>query len=111
MSKPKKKIKIDVMKGADSHIIVAEGAFGALNQVMGTMVIYADVPYPPMIDPKQKSQEKKILREIQVVLKMPPDVWKSIAKWMTKWVKDVEKTIGEKLPERKGTDLTPGYIG
>lgn len=85
--------KIDVTKHPDFKVIHASGVFGTLNAQEGVLKFYTDI-----IEPRSKTGGKpgemeldRITREFQVEIRVSPISFTSIADWMSKHIKELQK--------------------
>jgi len=91
--------KFEVKKSDDYKAIFVSGVFGTLTPNEGVMVVYTD-RIKPSVEPTGALRLESVERELQVELKMSPQVFKVIALWMMKHVQEYEKRFGEiKLPK------------
>lgn len=104
--------RVEIIQDKDCRVVNATGVFGGLNAVEGVLMLYSDYPYPSSEGPPGQVTMAKVVREIQVVLKLSPITFKMIADWMQGHIQEFEKQFGalakKKLPEQPGVT---NYIG
>jgi len=103
---------MEIRRDPNCRIVNATGVFGGLNPVEGCIMLYSDYPYPSTAGPPGKIELAKLVREIQVILKVSPITFKIIADWMQRHIQRFEKQFGaliqKELPEEP---ITTNYIG
>ena len=104
----KKPLKIDVTKHPEFKVVYANGVFGAVKADEGFMKFYLDIMEPRMKAGGKPGEMEtdKITREFQVEVRMSSMKFVSIANWMQRHVKELQKKgilKVEKKP-RKGVE-------
>ncbi len=91
--------EFEIKDSENFKIIYSTGVFGGLAPNDGRMVLYIDLlKTKPVRGEPGKEELDKIVREREVEIHLSPATWKSIAKWMTAHVEQLEKVYG-KIPE------------
>ncbi len=92
----KKKLEFEVKEASDFKVLYVTGAFGGLDAHEGRIIFFVDRVVPKLKDKRTGAMEVgKIVRELQIELRMTPARFKSIAMWMLEHVKRFEKQFGK----------------
>ena len=91
----KKKIKVIEIIPDDLPTYAMSGFFGGLSETEGIIKVFED-DLIPKINPKTNQLEiHEVHKKFLANLKVSPSVWKRMAYWMLKHVKQHEKIHGE----------------
>ena len=94
------------IKDSDNFkVIYTMGVFGGLAPNDGRLVLYIDLlKTKPITGEPGKEEIDKVIRERQIEIHMSPATWKSVARWMTAHVENLEKAFGQ-IPEAPKSDI------
>jgi len=94
------KIEIKITKSPDFKLVYTNGVFGGLSPLEGRMVFYADRLIPQIVE-GEKMQTGSIERELQVEVKMSPQQFISISRWMEVHINRLKKEGTLKIEEKE----------
>jgi hypothetical protein len=90
-------IMFEVEKDTDFKITHIDGVLGTLNQNIGQIALFCEMPVYSMgktvIGANPEVKVERIKRIILMDARMSPQVFKSITEWMTNQVKEYEKAV------------------
>lgn len=84
------KIKVEVTKSPDFRLVYANGVFGSLTALEGRITFYADRLIPEITE-DGGMKTSYVERELQVEVKMSPQQFLSISRWMRSHIERMEK--------------------
>ena len=99
---PEDKVKVTITKSPDFRLVYANGVFGGLSLQEGRITFYADRLIPKIAeDVPGGLRTGYVERELQVEVKMSPQQFLSISRWMQGHIKRLEKQGVLRIDKKK----------
>lgn len=100
MTTQSKAIKFEAEKDPNFKVTHIDGASGILNQNVGQLTFFYDIPTLTMepVEGKPEMKVSSVKRILVLDVRMSPEIFKSISKWMADRVRDYETATTSKVP-------------
>jgi len=108
MASQRKEIQYETENDPNFRVVFIDGVLGAVNPIEGRIAFFVDIPVSEtgnVVIGEPKPPEiytNKVKRMFLIDVRMSPETFKSVAKWMTDNVATYEKMI------QSGSSLKPG---